>query len=321
MSRCVTASGLRWALVGGLAACGSSSTAPVDAPTDAPAGPCPGSYEGPDELAVREPALREASGVAASAREPGVLWLHNDSGDSARLFAIGTDGAALGTLTLPGLTAPDLEDVATAACPDGSGPCVWVADTGNNGLDRTDLAVYAVPEPAVSAQAPLGQATASRLWRLPISYGGLAIDSEALAVAADGKSFVLFEKVDADSARVFTATGPFVDGAPVTMALAGTVTSPGIAVTYGRMITGADLHPDGGRLALRVYTGVYEYRGLTPGWPGALDAAERVTVALGPLSERQGEAVGYDAVGRGLWTISEDPDGAATQPLHHWLCP
>jgi hypothetical protein len=308
----------RAALVATLGAgCGSSTTVPVDAPT----GPCPGVYQGPDELAVAEPSLREASGVAPSLRNPGVLWLHNDSGDRARLFAIGTDGAALGQLAVPGPAAPDLEDVATAACPDGSGPCIWIADTGNNGLDRTDLALHAVPEPAVSAAAPLGMATAATAWRIPLSYGGLAIDSEALAVAADGNSFVLFEKVDDERARVFTATGPFADGAPVTLTLAGTVTSPGVAITYGRMITGAALHPSGTRLALRVYTGIFEYRGLAGGWPTALDAAERVTVTLGPLSERQGEAVGYDETGRGLWTISEDPDGAATQPLHHWLCP
>ena len=42
------------------------------------------------------------------------------------------------------------------------------------------------------------------------------------------------------------------------------MTSPGIALKYGRMITGADLHPSGTRVAIRTYTGVFEYR-LAPG--------------------------------------------------------
>ena len=303
--------------------CGGPHAVAIDA-ADAPAptGPCPGAYLPPDDVDVREPALVETSGVVASRRNPGVLWLHNDSGDQARLFALAAgDGAALGELAVPGLgLAADLEDVGAATCPDGVTPCLWLADTGNNGKGRTDLAIYAVAEPAVSRAAPLGHATAATTWRLPLTYDAGAIDAEALAVAADGRSLFLFEKVDAERARVFTATAPFVDGAPIVMTTAGALTSPGIAVTFGRMITGAALHPSGTRLLLRVYTGSFEYRDLGPGWASALDAAARTTVAIGPLTEPQGEAIAYDQAGRGVWTVSEDPDGLVAQPLHHYRC-
>jgi hypothetical protein len=86
------------------------------------------------------------------------------------------------------------------------------------------------------------------------------------------------------------------------------------------MITGADLHPLGGRLALRVYTGIYEYR-LPPGGTLAdLPAAERREVTLGPLSEAQGEAIAYDARAGALWTMSEDPQARLPQPLHRYAC-
>ncbi len=282
---------------------------------------CAGSYGSIQEVPTSQPALVEASGVAVSKRNPGVLWAHNDSGDSARVFALGDDGSALGELSLPGVTARDFEDIETAACPDGSGPCVWIADLGNNALSRTDLAIYAVPEPPVSKAAPLGKAVASKVWSFPVSYAPqVAIDVEALLVAPDGSAIWVFEKVDAATARIFTAKGPFIDAVPLVLTAHGTVSSPGIAISKGRMITGADIHPSGTRVLLRVYTGVFEYR-LSPGQtPADLDAASRVLVTFGPLSEKQGEAVSYDASGLGIWTISEDPAAKVTQPLHHFSC-
>jgi hypothetical protein len=282
---------------------------------------CDGTYAAPTEIPVKEAALAEASGVVASRRNPGVLWLHNDSGDDARLFAIGVDGSALGVLWLPGVPSGDFEDIAAAACPGGAGHCLWVADLGNNALDRVDLAVYAVEEPEVDAAAPFVTADATKVWRFLVSYpAGEAINSEALVVAADASAFWAFEKVDGPKPRIFGATAPFVEGAFNALAEVGTLLAPGVAVPNGVMITGADLHPSGERLLLRVYTGVYEYRLAAGQWPAQLDQAARVTVALGPLSEKQGEAVAYDAAGTGVWTISEDPTEATTQPLHHYAC-
>ena len=56
-------------------------------------------------------AIDEASGIAASRTNPNVLWVHNDSGDSARVFAIHIDGTLLGTYSLSGASATDWEDI------------------------------------------------------------------------------------------------------------------------------------------------------------------------------------------------------------------
>ena len=91
-------------------------------------------------------------------------------------------------------------------------------------------------------------------------------------------------------------------------------------IDRGQMVTAADLHPDGRRLLVRVYTGTYEYTLPEPLEMSALPSLEAKVVAFGPLSERQGEAVSYDASGRGVWTIAEDPDGREVQPLHRYGC-
>jgi hypothetical protein len=289
-------------------------------PVDARAGLCAGNYDAPDDVPVAEPALIEVSGLVASHQNPGVLWAHNDSGDAPRVFALGTDGAALGQLVLTGAPLRDLEDIALGPCPDGAGACLWLADLGNNAKGRGDLAVYAVREPTVSAAAPLGK-QGSPYWRFPVSYpAGVTIDVEAAVVGESPPRLTIYEKVDGPTARIFRAALPSTDGATIAFAQAGSLASPGVAVKYGRMITGADLHPSGTRVALRTYTGVFEYRLEAGGTPADLDAASKETVVLGPLSEGQGEAIAYDASGTALWTMSEDPDGDVTQPLHFYGC-
>ncbi len=319
----------RWLLLLSLAACGhDQAPAVIDsgirdgAPRDAPpAGRCAGNYDDPQETAVAEQALVEASGIAASRANPGVLWIHNDSGDAPRVFAVGTDGTSLGQLVLANGPLRDLEDIALATCPDGAGWCLWLADLGNNSKGRGDLAIYAVREPAVSAAAPLGKSSTSTYWRFPVTYpGGAAIDVEAMVVGGSPSTITVYEKVDASIARIFRAAAPSIPDATIAFGNAGTMTSPGIALKYGRMITGADLHPSGTRVAIRTYTGVFEYRLAPGGTPADIDAGTLVTVTLGPLSEPQGEAIAYDAAGTGIWTMSEDPDGDVTQPLHHYDC-
>jgi hypothetical protein len=117
---------------------------------------CTGSLPAPVAISIVNGAVVEASGIVASPTTPGLLWLHNDSGDDAQLYAVATDGPFLGTVMLPGVTAIDLEDLAAGPCPDGSGACLWVADVGDNDNTRATVAVYAAAEPAVDITTVFG---------------------------------------------------------------------------------------------------------------------------------------------------------------------
>lgn len=98
--------------------------------------------------------ISESSGIVRSKLWPDWLWTHNDSGDSARIFAVRKSG----TLVKPGWTGDnyqglkvedavniDWEDIAT----DESGNLI-VAACGNNSNARRDLAIYIFPEPNAS---------------------------------------------------------------------------------------------------------------------------------------------------------------------------
>lgn len=286
---------------------------------------CAGRYaELPSPTAPLEDRLLvEVSGIVASPSQPRVLWMHNDSGDAARLYAANTEGKALLRVLLTDIAFTDAEDIAAAPCPDGSGPCLWVADVGNNRRDRDEVYVYAIPEPEADADAVQDVQTitvaAEDVWRFPLRYPDAAFDAEALVVLPDASAIVLIEKRDSVEARVVAVEAPFERDGENRLQNLGMFKNPGVDITNGRMITGADLHPNGERMLVRTYTGVYEVF-LGPG--GALDlpGKQADTITLGPLSEPQGEAIAYDDSGKGVWTVSEDPNQQAPKPLNHYAC-
>ena len=118
------------------------------------------------------PPLAEVSGIARSSY-PGVYWVHNDSGDEARIFAIDRAGTPIVPPYLasqyvdkawPGIAIRnawniDWEDLTVD---DG---VIYIAETGNNGNARRDLGVYVVMEPNPRATAEI-----RALSFLPVAY-------------------------------------------------------------------------------------------------------------------------------------------------------
>jgi hypothetical protein len=98
---------------------------------------------------------KENSGIVMSRQWPDVFWMHNDSGDEPRIYAVRRDGSVYpsdrygaetpGTL-VGGAINVDWEDITT----DSLGHLI-VADFGNNENNRRDLVLYYLLEPAPTA--------------------------------------------------------------------------------------------------------------------------------------------------------------------------
>ena len=97
---------------------------------------------------IRADAIDECSGIARSRQHAGVFWVHNDSGDSARFFAIDARGALLAEYALDGARNVDWEDLTV----DDAGR-LYFGDFGNNRNKRRDLVVYVCAEPAPPTHA------------------------------------------------------------------------------------------------------------------------------------------------------------------------
>ena len=140
-----------------------------------------------EELAPLPPDLREASGLAVSRTQPGVLWAHNDSGDKPVLYAIDQKGTLLAKVAVLDAEAMDWEDIAGGPCPEDGATthCLYIADTGNNSRAREVLTIYIVDEPSISGADP-GRPLTVKARAFRFRYPDGPEDTEAIAVLPNG---------------------------------------------------------------------------------------------------------------------------------------
>lgn len=178
--------------------------------------------------------LREVSGCAVSRRTANTVWLHNDSGDAARLFGLNTTTKVVRAVSVAGADAVDWEDIATL--PNGD---LLIADIGDNAKQRDGVVLYQAPEPARSSKSV---AAAAR----PLRYVDGPHNAEALVVdPSDGTPYVI-TKEKSGIASVYVATGD-------SLKFVGTITIDGESLFFPNVITGADALPDGAGIVLRTY--------------------------------------------------------------------
>lgn len=251
---------------------------------------------------VSVPELTEASGLALSRRQAGLLWTHNDSGHPPELFGFDTGGRLLAQVRVEDI-AEDWEDLASFEWR--GEPYLAIADTGDNLAWRRQSRVLLVAEPEP------GQRTARPTRTLRFSYPDGPRDVEALAVDAATGTILLLEKrhpparlyaldLDGPDEQVARLAGELPEVPPATPVPAQTV-----AARHARdMVTAMDLDPDRRELVLMTYRRVLRYHATGPeSWGEVLRKAPVVVLAL-PRDARLYEAVAIGADGR-LWAISE----------------
>lgn len=282
----------------------------TQAPRPEPAAPaCPNlcARYSPPRTAGRvvDSALKEVSGLAASRAHPGVFYVHNDSGDTARFFAIDATAKVLGEYVLPGATNIDWEDLAVGPCGPGAGAgetCLYLADIGDNDEARSDTAIYRIREPALPA-TPARPAAIQVTWeRLPFQYpDGARYNAETLLVhPVSGAIYVLNKRGPGQPSAAFRLPAAASPGITSTLVKVADLTFPAAG---DLPLTGGDIHPCGHAFLLRSYNRLVEYR-LEAGAPfETLFNAARQQVPS--AREKQGEAVGYAPDGLGYVTLGE----------------
>jgi len=238
--------------------------------------------------------VRETSGLAESGKQPGVFWTHND-GKKPELFAVRSDGTVSGRVRVAGVKLRDWEDLGVGPC--GSGTCLYLADTGDNGGERSDVTIVEVPEPALTA----GTASASRVVQLRYPDG--AHDAEAVFRMPGGDLFIVTKGRHGavELYRVPRDTGGDVRMLERIRELAPQPSDP------LDWVTGGAASPDGKWVAVRSYRELRFYRADDLLGDGT---AQPVVVDLTPLGERQGESVAFARDGS-VWLSSESEN-----PLH-----
>lgn len=260
---------------------------------------------------VKDPQLNEISGVAASWRNPDVLWVHEDHAGYNEIYALDILGNSLGKITLKMVLNNDWEDIAVGPCGAGVAEtsCIYLGEIGDNDGDRPSHAVYRIPEPEVTLSGGLDHRVKADTFAF--DWPEYPRNSEAMLVTPEGVPVLFTKEYTGAFADVFTFPSMDAD-ATVTLTQLGTIRTGDDTETGGAATTAADLWPDGSRFVLRTYGHLWEYR-LPDGGLADVSNAERSAVPY--AAERQGESAGYDPVRRGIWHISEDP----APPI--WLVP
>lgn len=227
------------------------------------------------ERVLRDPRITESSGLTRSTRFPGVVLTHNDKGDGARYFAVGTDGYTDSVVTLRGVTATDWEDVAV-----GPNHMVWLADIGDNYQNRGDISVYRVREPLELTDQTVGST------RFRFDYPDGAHDAEALLVHPSTARLYVVSKERDGTAAIYRAPGD----------LSSTQINPLTRIRGGipDRITAGDFSPGGNNVVLRDYTQAYVY-------PTLADQPKVLPLPSAP----QGESVAYTRLGKAILVGSE----------------
>jgi hypothetical protein len=130
--------------------------------------------------------IREASGIARSQRQPGTLWVINDSGDKEVLYAIDEYGTSLGRTELKKSKNKDWEDIASFTF-DGD-PYLMVADIGDNDAQHKSHKLYFFKEPKA------GKKSTTVDWEVRFSYPNGRKDAESAAIDLENERVLILSK-------------------------------------------------------------------------------------------------------------------------------
>jgi len=260
---------------------------------------CPTFLDGVPTGTVESGLLNEISGLAVSRNNTNVLWVHNDSGDSPRIYALSSQGKLLATCNLVGASAIDWEDMAIGPGPTPGQDYIYISDTGDNARRRSSVTVYRVAESLVNVSQEPVTLSLNGVDAFPMQYPGTVYDSETLLVdpVSDDIFLVTRDRERVGAAYVYRNPSPHTPGVVVTLELVATIP-----------LKGGDVSPSGDAVLLRPHS----YSGDEDGyyWSRATgtnlwEAFSDTSCVVPLVEEPQGEALGFAADGLGYYTISE----------------
>lgn len=263
------------------------------------------SYGPPVKIAnLKNPAINESSGLAASRLTPNVYWTHNDSGDGPFVYAFDSTGESRGVFRVAGAHARDWEDMGTGPGPERGKSYLYLGDIGDNEEKREEIVVYRVAEPALTAadktstKAKPGTTKPAEAIRLRYPDG--KHDAETLLVHPTTGNLYIVTKIMLRNATVYEAAAPLTSGQVITMKRIGEIRIPSLLGA----LTGGSISPDGRRVAFCDYLQGYEAE-LPAASKDFNDIWKQKFTGFSLGQREQGEAIAYRADGKALLATSE----------------
>jgi hypothetical protein len=249
-------------------------------------------------------AVRETSGIAVSAHDPGVLWTHNDRGNDAVIFAFGEDGTLRTRVAVTGANLIDWEDIESAPC--AAGTCLYIADIGDNSGAREGITIYVVAEP------PLAAESTQPARALHARYPDGPHNAEGLFALPGGDLFIMTKGDDGPIALYRYPAAARADSTVTLERIRDVDLRRGLD---SEVVTAATASADGKWIAVRTYTTLHFFvaSALTEG-----TEVEPLTFDLRPLGESQGE--GLTLANDGTVWLTSEAEGEGMPQLSKLTC-
>ncbi len=265
--------------------------------------------------------IKELSGLAAH-RTGSSYWTHNDSGDDARIFAMSGTGAVIGTYYFKNASGArykqgDFEEIdASRGCSDGKNRVI----VGNVGSSAGKRELLVMNEPT----SPSGTVDVTPT-RINLDFANFncysAKDSEGTMVDPLTDDVYLFEKCgNVNAIRMYAVTGAQFRAALASSSVQTIKPVPVLSMRTGStynykvdsanplqhiLITGADISPNGRRIAVKTYEHTYVWERKAN--ESVMDAMSRQGLVL---KTRNAESVAFTSDSKALVQAGEG--GGAT---------
>jgi len=277
------------------------------------------------------PELVEVSGLVESINNPGYLWVHNDSGDEARLFLIDKQGKQKATIWLANATNRDWEDITIGPGPKEGKSYIYIGDIGDNEQKFESKYIYRIEEPIIDL-LKTSDTTIAQVDRIEFQLPDGQHDAELLMMDPGTRDLYTLAKRK-KKVNLYKLPYPQSSTAPMTAEIAladldfskveGKSISQqgeqtlinGYNANYYFQIVAGDISPDGQEVLIKSYSSVYYWK--KSGQESLVELLGKNPIRLPYQAEPQGEAIGFDTEGKGYFTISEKRGKASPQLIFY----
>lgn len=239
--------------------------------------------------------LLEISGVAASRVNPGVLYIHNDSGNSAQVYLTDANGNNRGTLNFTTIGNRDWEDIAVGPGPVAGKSYLYIGDIGDNDSKYSSVFIYRIPEPDLKGSSQPFNKNIDTVDVIELRYPNGPRNAETLMVDPNTKDIYIASKEN-NFSYVYVARYPQSTASATTM-------SPVVRLYFNKA-TGGDISPDGSEILLRSNELIWYWK-LPAGTGISAGLLTQPQVAPYANNEPRGEGIGFAADGTGYFTDTE----------------
>jgi hypothetical protein len=238
---------------------------------------------------------KELSGVAPSHAFPGLLYVHEDSGNANEVYVTSTTGEDVGKLVLDGINNRDWEDIAVGPGPEKDKNYVYVAEIGDNNAVYKSIFIYRFPEPDLSGATAATIMHITAVDKIELIYPKGPVNAESLMIDPATRDLYIATK-EGSRSTLYVARYPQSVTTKTTLL-------PLVKLPFD-LLTAGDISPDGNEILLR-NTGQVWYWKRLPGESVAAALLRQPQDAPYARNERQGEGICFAIDNTGYFTDTE----------------